>query len=314
MVTTPAAPKLFLNAHCDVCEYQRALPQRRHRAGDLSLLTGLQPKEIEAWNERGIFTVTQLAHTFRPKTMGRSSHHPKRHSQQLQAMAIRDKTTYVRKRPEMPAVSTRVYLDVEGIPDTGLFYLIGLLVVTGRWTGAAPVLGRQRVGAGGHVAQLPTVLTHLDDYVVVHFGRYERDFVREMFQRYGGTTEHREEGFSPDCSMFMQPYARTSSSRSTATASRTSLPFWGFSGKGRFDLGSTASSGGTMGRQKGRCGKGGSAPIQPRGLLWRSWPFSTTWPPLSNRRRNAHVHATEMTTCQAPEEASSEIEVLPCPP
>ena len=95
----------------------------------MSLLTGLQPKEIEAWNERGIFTVTQLAHTFRPKTMGRSSHNPKRHSQQLQAMAIRDKTTYVRKRPDMPAASTRVYLDVEGIPDTGLFYLIGLLVV-----------------------------------------------------------------------------------------------------------------------------------------------------------------------------------------
>ena len=98
MVTTPAAPKLFLNAHCNVCEFRDRCRKDATERENLSLLTGLQPKEIEAWNERGIFTVTQLAHTFRPKTMGRSSVQPKRHSQQLQAMAIRDKTTYIRKR------------------------------------------------------------------------------------------------------------------------------------------------------------------------------------------------------------------------
>ncbi len=129
MATTPAAPKLFLNTHCNICEFRDRCRKEAIERENLSLLTGLQAKEIEAWNERGIFTVTQLAHTFRPKTMGRSSHNPKRHSQQLQAMAIRDKTTYVRKRPDMPTASTRVYLDVKGIPDTGLFYLIGLLVV-----------------------------------------------------------------------------------------------------------------------------------------------------------------------------------------
>ena len=131
MVTTPEAPKLFLNAHCSICEYRKQCRKDAIEKENLSLLTGLQSKEIEAWNERGIFTVTQLAHTFRPKTMGRSSVRPKRHSQQLQAMAIRDKTTYIRKRPDMPATTTRVFVDVEGIPDTGLFYLIGAVVAEG---------------------------------------------------------------------------------------------------------------------------------------------------------------------------------------
>ena len=157
-------------------------------------MAGLRPKEIEAWNERGIFSVTQLAHTFRPKTMGRSSHNPKRHSQQLQAMAIRDKTTYVRKRPDMPAASTRVYLDVEGIPDTGLFYLIGLLVVKDGGQVWHQFWADNESDQAAMWHHFLAVLMHLDDYAVAHFGHYERDFVREMYQRYGGNDTISEEG------------------------------------------------------------------------------------------------------------------------
>ena len=37
-------------------------------------------------------------------------------------------------------------------------------------------------------------LAQLDDYVMVHFGRYEKDFVKEMFERYGGNDGISEEG------------------------------------------------------------------------------------------------------------------------
>ena len=194
MVTMPAAPKLFLNSHCNVCEFRDRCRKEAIERENLSLLTGLQPKEIEAWNERGIFTVTQLAHTFRPKTMGRSSHNPKRHSQQLQAMAIRDKTIYVRKRPDMPAASTRVYLDVEGIPDTGLFYLIGLLVVKDGGQVRHQFWADSELDQQTIWHDFLSVLAKLDDYSVVHFGRYEKDFVKEMFQRYGGSDGVSEEG------------------------------------------------------------------------------------------------------------------------
>lgn len=193
MVTTPAAPKLFLNAHCNVCEFRDRCRKDAIERENLSLLTGLQAKEIEAWNERGIFTVTHLAHTFRPKTMGRSSHNPKRHSQQLQAMAIRDKTTYVRKRPEMPAQATIVYLDVEGIPDTALFYLIGLLVVKGGEQVRHQFWADSELDQKTMWYSFLSVLKQLDGYVVVHFGRYERAFVREMIQRYGVDGEVSEE-------------------------------------------------------------------------------------------------------------------------
>lgn len=194
MVTTPAAPKLFLNANCNTCKFRDRCRKEATERENLSLLTGLQPKEIDTWNERGIFTVTQLAHTFRPKTMGRSSHNPKRHSQQLQAMAIRDKTTYVRKRPDMPVASTRVYLDVEGIPDTGLYYLIGLLVVKDGGQERHQFWADSELDQEAMWHDFLLVLTHVDDYAVVHFGRYERDFVREMYRRYGGNGGISEEG------------------------------------------------------------------------------------------------------------------------
>jgi predicted RecB family nuclease len=194
MVTTPVAPKMFLNSHCNVCEFRDRCRKDALERENLSLLVGLQPKEIDAWNERGIFTVTQLAHTFRPKTMGRISLQPKRHSQQLQAMAIRDKTTYVRKRPEMPAAATRVYFDVEGIPDTGLFYLIGVIVVKGDEQARHQFWADTESDQEAMWRNFLTVLTDLNDYVVIHFGRYEKDFVREMFKRYGGNSEVPEEG------------------------------------------------------------------------------------------------------------------------
>ena len=109
-------------------------------------------------------------------------------------MAIRDKTTYVRKRPDMPAASTRVYLDVEGIPDTGLFYLIGLLVVKDGEQVRHQFWADSELDQEAMWHNFLSVLAELDDYVVVHFGRYEKDFVREMFQRYGGYGGISEEG------------------------------------------------------------------------------------------------------------------------
>ena len=194
MVMTPAAPKLYLNSHCNVCEFRDRCRKEAIERENLSLLTGLQPKEIDAWNERGIFTVTQLAHTFRPKTMGRSSLQPKRHSQQLQAMAIRDKTVYVRKRPDMPAAPTRVFLDVEGIPDTDLYYLIGLLVVRDGKQLRHQFWADSEADQEAMWHEFLAALAKLDDYTVVHFGRYEKDFVREMFQRYGENDGLSEEG------------------------------------------------------------------------------------------------------------------------
>jgi hypothetical protein len=43
----------------------------------------------------------------------------------LGGLAVREKKVYLARLPEMPAAATRVFLDVEGVPDRDLYYLIG---------------------------------------------------------------------------------------------------------------------------------------------------------------------------------------------
>ena len=192
LADNPAPPPMYLNNHCGVCEYRDRCRKDAVARDDLSLLRGLQPKEIEAWKKRGIFTVTQLSYTFRAKTMGRSSQQPKRHSQPLQAMAIRDKKD-IHSQATGDADPNRrtVYFDVEGIPEREFFYLIGVVVASGGTTICPPVLGGRRCRRRICGQDFLRLLAGLGDYVLVHFGRYERDFIREMQRRYpfGGEEE-----------------------------------------------------------------------------------------------------------------------------
>jgi predicted RecB family nuclease len=187
MVASTASPPMYLNDHCVVCEYRDRCRKDAVDRDDLSLLRGLQPKEIEAWKKRGIFTVTQLAHTFRAKTMGRSSQQPKRHSQSLQAMAVRDNKTYIRKRPEMPTQPTKVYFDVEGILEREFFYLIGAVVLQDGAATSYEFWADDDSQEERMWRKFLDLLAGLGDFTLLHFGRYERDFIREMGQRYGTT-------------------------------------------------------------------------------------------------------------------------------
>jgi predicted RecB family nuclease len=59
--------KLMLNKHCQACEFRSHCQAEATRQDDLSLLRGMGENEIRAQNRRGIFTVTQLSYTFRPR-------------------------------------------------------------------------------------------------------------------------------------------------------------------------------------------------------------------------------------------------------
>lgn len=61
------APAFFKNRHCQICEFQNSCIEKLVERDDLSLLSGLKPKEILQRNNKGIFSVKQLSYTFRPK-------------------------------------------------------------------------------------------------------------------------------------------------------------------------------------------------------------------------------------------------------
>ena len=62
-----APPKMVLNEHCQICEFQARCYAKARNDDDLSLVRGLGEKEIKNYNRRGIFTLTQLSCDFRPR-------------------------------------------------------------------------------------------------------------------------------------------------------------------------------------------------------------------------------------------------------
>ena len=85
------APKLTLNDHCPLCEFRARCCAKAAADDDLSLLRGMSEREIRRHNSKGIFTVTQLSNTFRPRRRNKrvkALAFP--HSFALQALAVRE--------------------------------------------------------------------------------------------------------------------------------------------------------------------------------------------------------------------------------
>jgi predicted RecB family nuclease len=178
---TEEPPRLVLNDHCPSCEFRPRCHEQAIREANLSLLGSLGEKEVKAYARKGILTLTQLAHTFRPRRKGkRAARKTNRREHALQALAIRDKRVYVFGTPELPDSPVKVYLDIEGLPGEGFVYLIGMIVVQGGTE------TRHFFWADGK-EQEPEIFERFlakmgqyEDFAVFCYGGYERAFLRRM--------------------------------------------------------------------------------------------------------------------------------------
>jgi predicted RecB family nuclease len=174
-------PKLVLNDHCQVCEFRLRCHEQAVREDNLSLMRGMGEKEIRSCGRKGILTVTQLAHTFRPRRKGKRvvrKTHRRYHA--LQALAIRDKRLYVFGTPELPERSVSIYLDIEGIPDEGFVYLIGMLVVQGGVEERYSFWADSRDQEQEIFEQFLGIVGRYVDFRVFCYGGYERNFIKRM--------------------------------------------------------------------------------------------------------------------------------------
>jgi predicted RecB family nuclease len=120
-------PPLILNRHCGECEFQERCRQLAINQDDLSLLANLSENEWQKQHDKGIFTVTQLSFTFRPRRRVTSLSGYHQHA--LKALAIRTKKIHVLGSVASDSTPvTPVYIDVEGDPDREFYYLIGLRI------------------------------------------------------------------------------------------------------------------------------------------------------------------------------------------
>ncbi len=128
-LTSTTPPDLVLNRHCAECEFQARCRKIAIEKDDLSLLAGMSAKERQKLRSKGIFTVTQLSYTFRPRRRPKRQRDKReKYHHSLKALAIREKKIHIVGSPELKIEGTPVYLDVEGLPDRDFYYLIGLRI------------------------------------------------------------------------------------------------------------------------------------------------------------------------------------------
>jgi predicted RecB family nuclease len=121
-------PEPSLNGHCPLCEFQQRCRARAVETDHPSLLRGMGEQEIARLARRGIFTVTQLSYTFRARRATKGPWPGRSHSFALQALAIREKQTYVLGQPALPDGPVRIYFDIVGDAEKHTAYLIGMVV------------------------------------------------------------------------------------------------------------------------------------------------------------------------------------------
>jgi predicted RecB family nuclease len=184
---SPATSSPVLNKHCVECEFQSRCRQLAVEKDDLSLLTGMSEKERRKHHDKGIFSVTQLSYTFRPRRRPKHAvSEPEKYHHALKALAIRERKIHIAGRPELNINGTPVYLDVEGVPDRDFYYLIGM-----RIKGSESFIQQHSFWANNMIEERKIwssflrALVRIENPQLIHYGSFETVFLKRMRERYG---------------------------------------------------------------------------------------------------------------------------------
>ena len=129
-LSEPLAP--CLNKHCATCQFRNHCVHEAEKGDSLSLLERMTPKLIRRYQKKGIFTVTQLSYLYKPRRRRKKvANAPPSFNFELQALSIRTNKIYLHETPTISKQPIELFLDVEGIPDQGFDYLIGLVIQNG---------------------------------------------------------------------------------------------------------------------------------------------------------------------------------------
>ena len=182
-------PKLRLESGCTLPDLRipRSLSwQRPERTDSLFLLDKMTPKLAAKYQKKGIFTLTQLSYVYRPRRRRKGAGKvPTPFNPELQALAIREKKIYLHERPSLPQHPVELFLDIEGIPDQGFNYLVGLLVKQGDTTEMHSFWADGPADERRIFEQGLALAAAYPDAPIYHYGAYERRALERVASQHG---------------------------------------------------------------------------------------------------------------------------------
>jgi predicted RecB family nuclease len=190
LLSASVPPDLILNRHCPECVFQSRCRKKTVEKDDLSLLANLPVKERARLNRKGIFTVSQLSYTFRPRRrIKRLAAKREKYHHSLKALAIREKKIHVVGDPQLNINGTAIYFDVEGPPDRDFYYLIGVRLEGNKGVAQHSLWADKATDENRIWWSFLDILSGIDHPVLIHYGNFETTFLKRMCDRYGGPPE-----------------------------------------------------------------------------------------------------------------------------
>ena len=183
---SPKPPPLVLNKHCPLCPFQRICQSQAEQEDNLSLLHGVTARVMRQYERKGIFTVKQLSYLFksRKRKKGNRKPPPVTHKVELQALAIREKKIYFQELPTLSRQPVELFVDMEGVPDRGLYYLIGMLVCQGDTTEHHAFWADTDQDERHMWQQFVEKVAQYPDAPIYHYGSYEPRAIATLAKRY----------------------------------------------------------------------------------------------------------------------------------
>lgn len=182
----PTEPGVLLNRHCPYCVFRLECQEIACQADDLTLLDRMTPKLLRRYHRKGIFTINQLSYLFRPRRFrkrprGRAAPF----NVELQALAIRTGKVYLQQVPKIIRANVGLFLDIEGVPDHGSYYLFGVLVRRDRSGHYHAFWADEERQERAAFEALIAKLNEHPDVPIYHYGRYEKQAIAVLGRRHG---------------------------------------------------------------------------------------------------------------------------------
>lgn len=188
---SPEPPPLILSKHCPYCQFQSLCKAKAEQEDNLSLLDRVTPKVIQRYKKKGIFTVKQLSYLYKPRRRKKRAKNPPRatHKPELQALAIRTGRIYLEELPELFRQPIELFLDIEGISDQQVHYLIGLLVCEADMCTHHSFWADTPQDEAQIWQQFLEKVNQYPDAPIYHYGSYEPRAINKLGRRYETDSE-----------------------------------------------------------------------------------------------------------------------------
>jgi predicted RecB family nuclease len=184
-------PPFFLCSHCEICEFQASCRARAIKEDNISQLHGIGRAHIEEQKKKGIFTLHQYSHTFRPRRLPkRVKNESKQRYFALQAQALRDEKIYIHGSPTLPLAETSIYFDIEGIPGRRFQYLFGMLIVTEAAESFQSFWVNDKSEQSTVLIKFCESLSSYSNATLFHYGNYERKALKDIREYIGHENYH----------------------------------------------------------------------------------------------------------------------------